>query len=107
ILQTYRGPYLRVGFAAETHDVETYARAKLQAKDLDWIVANDVSRPDSGFDVDTNRVILFSRDGQFIPLPLLSKLEVADRLLDCLAPRLQARRTSRGGQPEEGTGYAG
>lgn len=58
-----RRPML-VGFAAETHDVETYAKAKLQKKNLDWIVANDVSGPDAGFASDTNRVLCLSRQGE-------------------------------------------
>lgn len=99
ILDSHRGDFLRVGFAAETNDLEANARKKLEAKDLDWIVANDVTRPDSGFYVDTNRVTLYSRAGEFIPLPLKSKLEVADALLDRLAPRLQARIQSRAPSP--------
>jgi phosphopantothenoylcysteine decarboxylase/phosphopantothenate--cysteine ligase len=71
-----------VGFAAETDDLEARARAKLSAKRLDLIVANDVSRADSGFDVDTNQVMLLGRDGWSASLPLLSKREVAERVLD-------------------------
>src|SRR5690606_39694188 len=95
ILGSHQGDFLRVGFAAETESLEGHAQEKLTAKNLDWIVANDVTRPDSGFDVDTNKVIIFSRWGEFIPLPLKSKLEVADSLLDCKAPRLQARVEAR------------
>lgn len=91
ILASHRGDFLRVGFAAETNDVERYARGKLEEKDLDWIVANDVSRPGRGFDVDTNEVILYSRRGEFIPLPLMPKLNVADRILDALMPQLMER----------------
>jgi len=52
-----------VGFAAETHDVEAYARRKLAEKNLDWIVANDVSRAGIGMDADDNAVVLLSRTG--------------------------------------------
>ncbi|MEO2169670.1 MAG: phosphopantothenoylcysteine decarboxylase, partial [bacterium] len=69
------------GFAAETQDLETRARAKLKHKKLDLIVANDVSAPDAGFDVETNRVTLLDV-GAAASLPLLSKDEVADRILD-------------------------
>ena len=69
-----------IGFAAETGDPVPEARRKLAAKGLDLVVANDVSRPDSGFAVDTNRVTLVSPDSAE-PLPLLSKLEVAKRIV--------------------------
>jgi phosphopantothenoylcysteine decarboxylase / phosphopantothenate---cysteine ligase len=70
-----------VGFAAETDHVEGYAREKLNRKGLDLIVANDVSRADAGFAVDTNVVTLMGRDCEDVALPLLSKREVAARLL--------------------------
>jgi phosphopantothenoylcysteine decarboxylase/phosphopantothenate--cysteine ligase len=70
-------PAVVVGFAAETQDLLQNARAKLEAKRLDLIVANDVSARDSGFAVDTNRVTLLDREGHADALPLLSKDEVA------------------------------
>lgn len=70
-----------VGFAAETNDVLAYARDKLARKNLDMIVANDVTRPGAGFDVDTNIVTLITKDGQEA-LPMMSKVEVAQRILD-------------------------
>jgi phosphopantothenoylcysteine decarboxylase/phosphopantothenate--cysteine ligase len=70
-----------VGFAAETHDTIAHARAKLAAKRADLIVANDVSRADAGFDVDTNAVTLVSRDGE-VDVPLGLKAAVAARILD-------------------------
>jgi phosphopantothenoylcysteine decarboxylase/phosphopantothenate--cysteine ligase len=73
---------LLVGFAAETTDLMENARKKLESKNLDLIVANDVSRSDAGFDVDTNAVRLLYRDGSSEELPLLSKDEVARQLLD-------------------------
>ncbi|MEJ5328970.1 MAG: bifunctional phosphopantothenoylcysteine decarboxylase/phosphopantothenate--cysteine ligase CoaBC [Desulfobaccales bacterium] len=82
-----------IGFAAETGDLLAEARRKLEAKNLDLIVANEVNRPDSGFAVDTNEVTLIPREGEPMALPLLSKDEVAERLLDWLAE-------SWGGQEE-------
>ena len=70
-----------VGFAAETSDVLAYAKAKLQQKGADLIVANDVSRADAGFDVDTNAVTLVSSGGAE-EVPLQSKSAVAARILD-------------------------
>lgn len=70
-----------VGFAAETNDVLVHARDKLARKNLDMIVANDVTRPGAGFDVDTNIVTLITKDGQEA-LPMMSKVEVAQRILD-------------------------
>lgn len=76
---------LVIGFAAETNDLEAHALRKLQNKDLDLIVANDVTCPQAGFDVDTNLVRLFYRNGESEQWPLMSKAEVADRLLACVA----------------------
>jgi len=70
-----------VGFAAETNDVLAHAKDKLARKNLDMIVANDVTRPGAGFDVDTNIVTLITKDGQEA-LPMMSKAEVAQRILD-------------------------
>jgi phosphopantothenoylcysteine decarboxylase/phosphopantothenate--cysteine ligase len=72
---------LVVGFAAETENVIENARKKLRDKDADLIVANDVSRQDAGFDVETNRVALVSRSA-VDQLPLQSKRDVAHRILD-------------------------
>jgi len=74
-------PKLVVGFAAETQDLASNASAKLRAKNLDMIVANDVSSPDSGFSVDTNQVTLLFADGQNVALPVMSKTEVASRVI--------------------------
>jgi len=74
------GPVL-VGFAAETQDVVTRAREKREQKHADLIVANDVARSDSGFDVDTNAVTIVSADGAE-SLPLQSKDRVASEILD-------------------------
>ena len=72
---------LIVGFAAETTDVVARARAKLRDKHLDLIVANDVSRPDAGFEVDSNAVTIISPAGDE-PIPLQSKAQVAGIVLD-------------------------
>lgn len=71
-----------VGFAAETCKVEEYARRKLVKKNLDFIVANDVSEADAGFGVETNRIRLIDRNGQITPYPLMSKKELAGIILD-------------------------
>jgi phosphopantothenoylcysteine decarboxylase/phosphopantothenate--cysteine ligase len=79
-----------VGFAAETGNLDR-APAKLQAKGIDLLVANDVSEEGSGFGTDTNRVTILDRGGSVDQLPLLSKREVADRILDRVARALDAR----------------
>lgn len=70
-----------VGFAAETNDVEEYAKKKLEKKNADMIVANDVKAEGAGFGTDTNIVTVFKRDGSKIPFPLMSKHEVAKKVL--------------------------
>jgi phosphopantothenoylcysteine decarboxylase/phosphopantothenate--cysteine ligase len=71
-----------VGFAAETTDLLAHAKGKLEKKNLDLIVANDVTRKDAGFDSDTNLVKILYRDGTVEDLPLMTKLAVAHQLLD-------------------------
>ncbi len=73
-----------VGFAAETESLVENARQKLHRKNLDLVVANDVTQEGSGFDVDTNAVTLLDRDGTVTPLPVMSKDAVADRICDWL-----------------------
>jgi phosphopantothenoylcysteine decarboxylase/phosphopantothenate--cysteine ligase len=82
-----RGQVL-VGFAAETDDVERNAADKLRRKGADLLVANDVSLPDAGFEVDTNRAILLESSGAIETTPLLTKLALADLILDRVAVRL-------------------
>jgi phosphopantothenoylcysteine decarboxylase/phosphopantothenate--cysteine ligase len=77
-----RGDRVVVGFAAESHDVLESARRKLERKGCDLMVANNISRRDAGFDTDENAVILVSPGGEAEELPLLSKAEVAARILD-------------------------
>lgn len=76
---------LVVGFAAETTDLLEHARAKLERKNLDLIVANDVSKPGSVFDAETNQVVILRRNEPPLELPLLPKQEVAHRILDATA----------------------
>jgi phosphopantothenoylcysteine decarboxylase / phosphopantothenate---cysteine ligase len=75
-------PSVLVGFAAETEDLVLHAREKLEKKNLDMIVANDVSASDAGFDVNTNRVKIVYRDHSVEDVPLMSKQALADLLLD-------------------------
>lgn len=70
-----------VGFAAETDDLLANAAGKLQRKNLDWIVANDVSRSDRGFGTSTNAVTMICRDGRRIDLPLAEKKDIARTIL--------------------------
>ncbi len=82
ILTEVKGDFLKIGFAAESQDIVANAKQKLEKKQLDLIAANDITAADSGFGVDTNKVTLISRDGKIENLPLLTKREVADRILD-------------------------
>lgn len=77
-----KGNRVLVGFAAETDRVAENARGKLSRKGADMIVANDVTQEGAGFDTDTNIVTLYLRDGREIPLAKMSKLDVANRILD-------------------------
>ena len=70
-----------VGFAAETENLADNAQKKLDSKNLDMIVANDVTKPGAGFDVDTNIAMLITR-GKQTELPLMSKRALADAILD-------------------------
>ena len=88
-----KGHRIVVGFAAETESVLANAQRKLREKHLDLIVANDVSRADAGFEVDTNAVTVVSADGNE-ELPLLSKDDVADRILDRVLGLAAARQPS-------------
>jgi phosphopantothenoylcysteine decarboxylase/phosphopantothenate--cysteine ligase len=73
-----------VGFAAETKDLVQNAKKKLQAKNLDLIVANDVSKRGAGFDVDTNIVTILFKDGKKKQLPQITKRELSGQLLDII-----------------------
>lgn len=80
-----------VGFAAETDDPLEHGRQKLAAKRLDLVVVNDLTEPGAGFAAETNRVRLLYADGRVEELPLLSKREVAERVLDAVRELLKAR----------------
>ncbi len=80
-----------VGFALETEDALAYGRSKLEAKALDLVVVNDATEAGAGFDVDTNRVTFIGRDGASRELPLLSKPDVADAILDEVEELLSGR----------------
>lgn len=82
ILTEVKGNFLKVGFAAESENIVINAKQKLDKKQLDLIVANDITDPSSGFGTDTNKVTLIDRNGNIESLPLLTKREVADRILD-------------------------
>ncbi len=85
ILAEVKGDFIRVGFAAESEDLVANAQRKLKAKKLDLIVANDITDKDSGFGADTNKVTIIDKSGKVEELPLMSKREVADRVLDRVA----------------------
>ena len=84
----HKGKKIFVGFAAETSDLLSEARRKLTQKGLDLVVANDVSRGDSGFESDTNQVTLVTREGEVVALPLLPKREVGQRIVLWLEERV-------------------
>lgn len=86
--QRSRKHLVRVGFAAETHDIVSYARTKLVTKHLDLLVANDVSRADSGFGTDTNKVFIFHATGEMEDLPVMPKSGVAAAIWDQIVPLL-------------------
>jgi phosphopantothenoylcysteine decarboxylase / phosphopantothenate---cysteine ligase len=77
-----------VGFAAETEHVRENAAAKLTAKNVDMMVANDVSAADAGFEVDTNQAVLLRADGAVEETPLVSKEALAGMVLDRVAEML-------------------
>lgn len=77
-----KGRRVIIGFAAETEQLETRAVEKARNKGADLIVANDVTRPGAGFDVDTNIAVFAYPDGRTVPLPLMTKSALAHRILD-------------------------
>jgi phosphopantothenoylcysteine decarboxylase/phosphopantothenate--cysteine ligase len=82
ILAEAKGSFLKVGFAAESDNIVANAKQKLQQKGLDLIVANDITDAESGFGTDTNKVTLIDKQGKAEDLPLLTKREAAERILD-------------------------
>jgi phosphopantothenoylcysteine decarboxylase/phosphopantothenate--cysteine ligase len=96
-----QGRPVLVGFAAETHDVLSHAREKLESKGVDLIVANDVSRPGAGFDATTNAVTLVAPEG-VEEVPLEPKARVAARILDRVEQLISASAPTRAGAPAPG-----
>jgi phosphopantothenoylcysteine decarboxylase/phosphopantothenate--cysteine ligase len=92
--RTRREGQLIIGFAAETNDVFENAQKKMSAKRLDMIIANDVSVQGQGFDAENNRVTILRPDAAPLEVPLMSKLEVADRVLDQIASLRQTNSQS-------------
>ena len=84
-------PRVVIGFAAESRDLLENATAKLKAKKLDMIAANDITATDAGFGVDTNRVTLLFADAKEQALPLMSKDEVAETIIAHLAMLLETK----------------
>ena len=82
ILETARGNFVKVGFSAESQNLVENAKVKVKSKGLDLMVANDITEPNSGFGADTNRVSLIDRELNVEDLPLLSKYDVSNRILD-------------------------
>jgi phosphopantothenoylcysteine decarboxylase/phosphopantothenate--cysteine ligase len=82
-------PRVVVGFAAESRDLAQNAAGKLKAKRLDLIVANDISSQDAGFGADTNRVTIIDSAGNAEALPLASKADVAERVIERVAALLE------------------
>ena len=82
ILASVEGPTVRVGFAAESRDLLENAKSKLIAKGLDMVVANDITESGSGFGADTNKAAILTADGKVHQLPMMSKLELAHRVLE-------------------------
>ncbi|MDO4203378.1 MAG: bifunctional phosphopantothenoylcysteine decarboxylase/phosphopantothenate--cysteine ligase CoaBC [Selenomonadaceae bacterium] len=78
-----------VGFAAETQNLLQYAQSKLEKKNLDFIVANDVSKPGAGFQGDTNIIKILSRDGSVEELPLMTKRELSAIIMDRAEAKLK------------------
>jgi phosphopantothenoylcysteine decarboxylase/phosphopantothenate--cysteine ligase len=88
ILEKVSGNFIKVGFSAESENLVANASEKIARKSLDLIVANDITDPDSGFGKDTNRVILIDKMMNREQLPVLSKYQVGNKILDKLLPML-------------------
>ena len=94
-----RSDRMLVGFAAETHDLEAHARAKLERKDLDWIVANDVSVEGIGFGTGDNAGLILDRAGATLKIPRCSKRAFAQQIVEHLLGDLQGLLNSREDSP--------
>lgn len=89
-----RGDQILIGFAAETENLREEARRKLETKNCDMIVANLVGQADTGFESDSNEVLLALRTGEFVELPKASKREIADKILGQVLHLRRARMTA-------------
>jgi phosphopantothenoylcysteine decarboxylase/phosphopantothenate--cysteine ligase len=89
-----KGDRILIGFAAETEDLIANANKKLKKKNLDFIVANDVGKPGGGFGADTNQVKIIYPSGKIKDLPLMSKEEVSQFILDDVVNLLKQRKGS-------------
>jgi phosphopantothenoylcysteine decarboxylase/phosphopantothenate--cysteine ligase len=87
-----KGDRILIGFAAETEDLIANAQKKLTEKNLDFIVVNDVTKPGSGFGLDTNQVKILYPSGEMKNLPLMSKEEVSQFILDEVVKLLQQKK---------------
>jgi phosphopantothenoylcysteine decarboxylase/phosphopantothenate--cysteine ligase len=92
ILSEVKGKFLKIGFAAETENLIANAKKKLTGKALDMIVANDVSAKGGVFGADTNKVTIINKSGKQEDLPLMSKREVADKILDNVVKMLKGKK---------------
>jgi len=99
ILGSIKGNLIKVGFAAESGNLVENARQKRKQKGLDFIVANDITTKDSGFGTDTNQVTIIDRQGKVDSLPLMSKREVADKVLDKVAKLLRKQKSQKSNKP--------
>ncbi len=95
VLAEAKGDLVRVAFAAESQDLVKNASEKMARKGVDIVVANDITAKGSGFGTETNEATIIDRSGKVESLPLLSKQEVAERILDRVVPLLKARPRSR------------
>ena len=87
-----KGERVLVGFAVETDNLVRYATKKLREKNMDLIVANDITQPGAGFQTETNLVKILDREGGTLDLPLMDKMDVASRILDCVLERIGRRK---------------
>ena len=92
IISEVKGKFLKIGFAAETQELIANAKKKLTSKALDMIVANDITVEGSGFGADTNKVVIIKKDGQPENLPLMTKREVAGKILDDVGKMLKGKK---------------
>ena len=101
-LSAQRTTQLLIGFAAETSDLTAHAQAKLTAKGLDLIVANDVTREGAGFGSDQNAATLIDRQGDMTELPLMPKRALADAILNRAQELLRTRQSTQTPKPVAG-----